>query len=346
MAPSETSTESRRPMRILVVDGRLRSDSEPLIAHVAFHLGRFGIQLDRVRVNREPRRPYDAYTALIATSDFPIELRQRLACYGKSRTDMPSRPKTLDWLQRAGIPTMRWSLARDRRELDDLFGHWQTDMVLLKPSGSLGGTSVSMFTRDRAPKIEWDSERDVFCPEVNPDDGDLYKLEMFGPTVLLGWMSRVPPARSRVSGGLVQGLFGAYGVRQLFEWPEDILAAARRFGQFALDRGYGHTSMDFMRNRQGGFEAIEVNLGNVALWWTTRFPFFRRRFARGVYRMLVEKHGAPASPAPVAVRLLNGLGHTLMKPKLIGREIQAARFRRRYSDELVSRHAAELRSTK
>ena len=341
MAVSAMSTDSRRQIRVLVQDGRARSDSEPLIAHVAFHLGRCGIRLDRARVNRRPRRPYEDYTALIATSDYPVELRKRLDCYGKSRSAMPSRPESLEWLQQAGIPTMRWSLARDHRELDDLFERWKTDAVLLKPSGSLGGTSVSLFTRHRAPEIEWNPGRDVFCPEVNPNDGDICKLEMFGPTVLLGWRSRVLPARSRMSEGLAQGLFGAYGVRELFDWHGEMLEAARRFGEFALDRGYGHMSLDFMRNPEGRFEAIEVNLGNVALWWTSQFRSFRRRYARGVHGMLVEKHGAPATLAPVRVRLRNILSWgVLMKPKLIGREIQAARFRRRYSDELVSLHGA------
>jgi hypothetical protein len=242
---------------------------------------------------------------------------------------------------------MRWSLARDHRELDDLFERWKTDAVLLKPSDSCGGTSVSLFARHRATEIEWNPARDIFCPEVNPDDGDVYKLEMFGPTVLMGWKSRVPHSRSRMTDGLARGLVGIYGVRELFDWPDEILGAARKLGEFALDRGYGHISLDFMRNRRGGFEAIEVNLGNVALWWTAQFPSFRRRYARGVHRMLVDKHGAPATPAPAEVRLHNFLfWGVLMRPKLIGREIQGAHFRRRYMDELVSRNAAELAGAK
>jgi hypothetical protein len=331
-------------MRILVLDGQPRCLSEPLIADVASHLGRYGIRLDRTRASRPPRRRYEAYAALIATSDYPFELRKRIPCYGESRSNMPSRAETLEWLRQAGLPTMRWSLARDPRELDELFERWDTDAVLLKPSDSCGGTSVSLFARHRAPEIAWNPEKDVFCPEVNPDDGDVYKLEMLGPTVLLGWKSHSPPSRSRMVDGGVQGLFGLYGVRELFDWPDEILAAARRFGEVALDRGYAHISLDFMRNREGGFEAIEVNLGNVALWWTTQFRSFRRRYARGVERMLAERHGAPATPAPVAVRLRSAARGTLIKPKLIVREIQAARLRGRHAGELASRNAAGLQA--
>jgi len=67
---------------------------------------------------------------------------------------------------------MRWSLAKDHIELDHLFDVWQTDLILIKRSDTYGGTSVTLFTRDRAKEIQWDPSRDLFCPEVNPDDGD------------------------------------------------------------------------------------------------------------------------------------------------------------------------------
>jgi hypothetical protein len=104
-------------------------------------------------------------------------------------------------------------------------------------------------------------------------------------------------SRGILGGGFVRGLVGAYGVRELFDWPESIVKAARTFGESALDRGYGHISLDFMRNRDGQFEAIEVNPGNVALWWTTQFQSFRRQYARAVHRVLVERNGASSSPA-------------------------------------------------
>jgi hypothetical protein len=254
---------------------------------------------------------------------------------------MPSRPETLEWLQRAGLPTMRWSLADDHAAVDALFERWRTDAILLKRSDTFGGESVSLFTGERTPEIEWDRNTDLFCPEVNPDDGDIYKLELFGSTVLLGWMSGVAPARSRMEDGIVRGLYGAYGVRELFVWPENIVEAGRRFGEFALGRGYGHVSLDFMRNPEGRFEAIEVNLGNVALWWTTQFPSFRRRYARAVHRMLVDRKGASSKPAPVSARIAHWVSASARKPKLLVRELQAARFRKAYAAELESQHAAE-----
>jgi len=260
-------------MRVIVLGGRVRSQSEPLIARTAAYLGRYGIGLDRVRIGRQPRLPYESYAALIATSDYPSELRKRLDCYGKSDSNMPSRPETLEWMQRAGLPTMRWSLASNHREVDELFERWRTDAILLKPSGSFGGESVALFTRARVSEIEWNTENDLFCPEVNPDDGDVYRLEMFGPIALLGWMSRIPTARSRMSSGIARGLYGIYGIRELFDWPESIVEAAR-----------------------------------------------------------------------AAIRFRNWLSGAVAKPKSFVREIQTARFRRRYSAERMAQHSAERRT--
>ena len=148
------SVSADLPVRVIVLDGRARRDSEPLIAHTAAYLGRYGIRLERVRAGRQPRLPYEDYAALIATADFPLALRDRLDCYGKSQSSMPSRPKTLEWLQQAGLPMMRWSLAEDHREINGLFESWQTDAILLKRSGTYGGNSVTLFTRDRTAEIQ------------------------------------------------------------------------------------------------------------------------------------------------------------------------------------------------
>ena len=322
-------------MDLIVLDGRDRRESEPLIAGIASHLGTFGIGVERVRLGRRPRRPYDAYVALIATRDLPAELRDRLDCYGGSQSRIRSRPTTLDWLRESGVPTMRWSLARDLPELLGLFERWRTDRILLKRSETFGGKGVTMFTRDRAPELVWDARKDVFCPEVDPDDGDVYKLELFGPTVLFGWTSRVPPARSRLEDGITSGLPGAYGARAPFAWPEAIVRAARVFGERALDHGHGHISLDFMRTPTGGFEAIEANLGNVALWWTTQFREFRRNFARAVHRTLVERHGAPERPAPAPTRLRHRLSMAMQGPKILVRIAQAAHRRRQISRALA-----------
>jgi hypothetical protein len=157
--------------------------------------------------------------------------------------------------------------------------------------------------------------------------------------VLLGWWSRVPPARNLMTGGRLNGLFGAYGRRELFAWPESVLLPAQKFGDFARERGFGHLSLDLMRNPQGDFEVIEVNLGNVAVWWTTQFRSFRRRYARAVHQLLVERHGASPTAASVPTRLRFRLAGLPQKPKLLMREVQGAWSRWRNSRDLEARHA-------
>jgi hypothetical protein len=273
-----------------------------------------------------------------------VEIRDQVECYGKSSAKMPTRPETMRWLDDAGMPVMRWSLASDYQALDDLFETWQTDAILIKRSGSWGGTSVTMFSRERAREIEWDPQTDLFCPEVNTDDGDVYKLEMFGPDLLLGWVSRAPSARARMSEGKLVGIYGAYGHRELYEWTEQILQPATEFGKVICARGFGHISLDLMRNPSGQFEVIEVNLGNAAIWWTSQFEIFRERYARAIYRLLVDQHGAPTTVASKSVRLKYKLIACFAIPKLLVREAQGAWTRNRISRELESQYATPERS--
>jgi hypothetical protein len=312
-------------LQIILFDGHSRRNSEPLIAHIASHLGQFGIRVEQVRKHKIPRHPYESYAALVANAEFSPDLRAKLDCFGKTSSGMPSRPQTMEWMAEAGLPTMRWSLASDHKALARLFDTWETDAVLLKRSDTSGGSSVSLFG-----------------PEVNPDDGDIYKIELFGPDLLLGWVSHVPSARSRMEGGKLTGIYGAYGRRELFEWGETVLEPARRFGAFALEHGYGHISIDLMRTPQNGFEVIEVNLGNVAIWWSCGFPVFRQRYAEAIHKMLVDRHNAPTSPAQVSTRLGFALRSLARKPKILIREWQGVVRRRKNSSELEDRHAGPI----
>jgi hypothetical protein len=326
-------------MRIILVNSQSRKTSEPLIAHIASHLGQFGIGVEQVWKRKSPRHPYQSYAALIANADFPPDLRKKLDCFGKTSSGMPSRPQTMAWMADAGLPMMRWSLAADHQALTCLFDTWETDAILLKRSDTSRGSGVSLFGREHAADFQWDPARDLFCPEVNPDDGDIYKIELFGRDLLLGWVSHVPSARSRMEGGKLTGIYGAFGRRELFEWNESILEPACRFGAFARDHGYGHISIDLMLNPQGDFEVIEVNLGNVAIWWTCGFRMFRQRYARAIHRMLVERHDAPASRVGSFTRLRFAFLALTKKPKILVRERQGAAWRRKVSREQEIRQA-------
>jgi len=188
--------------------------------------------------------------------------------------------------------------------------------------------------------------RDLFCPEVNPDDGDIYKIELFGPDFLLGWVSHVPSARSRMEGGKLTGIYGAYGRRELFEWSETVLEPARRFGAFAREHGYGHISIDLMHTPRGSFEVIEVNLGNVAIWWTCGFQLFRQRYAEAIHRMLVDRHHAPSTRAGALTRFGLALRALVKKPKILLRERQGAMWRRNNSREQEALYAGNCSGQK
>lgn len=295
-------------------------------------LARRGIEIDVARGSPpRPARPASAYDLLVTLNDPPPDDYATLPHYGGRDV---LRPDGLRWLSSAKISTMRWDTARSAADVGALFDRWEVERLILKRSRTGGGKGTTIFRRDSVDELEWDPEEDVFCAEVNPDDGDVYKIELFGPTVLVAWKSRAKPFRTMLKGESVSGPLGAYGRRSLIELPEPLVEAARRFGRAALERGHGHISLDFMKAPSGELMCIEANFRRVALWWTGQFPFFVDRFAHAVHELAIE-HGAPPTaaslpPPPLAWRMRNALEVTLDDVRLLRHRIVQgilARFR-------------------
>lgn len=194
------------------------------------------------------------------------------------------RPTTLGWLEDAGTPTMDWSTAGSRAEVWRLFRRWDVDRLLLKPSFTFGGNGVCVFGRRSVPRMRWNPEVDVLCREVDPDDGDVYKVELMAGEVLIAWMSKAPPIRERFADRRGQGIPGAYGDRERWDAPDDVIEPLRRLSQRLAQQGYGHMSVDLMRAPDGRFVAIELNNHSVAVWWTKQFDDFRERHADAIER--------------------------------------------------------------
>lgn len=207
----------------------------------------------------------------------------RVVCGG---TPQP-RPTTLGWLEGAGVPTMAWSTAANRREVWRLFRRWDVDRLLLKPSFTFGGNGVCMFGRRSVPRMRWNPELDVICKEVDPDDGDVYKVELMAGEVLIGWVSEAPPIRERFADRRGTGIPGAYGDRSRWDVPEDLARPLRALSAQMAEQGYTHMSVDLMRTPGGEFVAIELNNFSVAVWWTKQFDDFRERHADAIHRLAV-----------------------------------------------------------
>jgi hypothetical protein len=203
-----------------------------------------------------------------------------------------SRPVTLGWLRGAGVPTMDWATAADRVAVWRLFRRWDVDRLILKPSFTFGGRGVCVFGRRSVPRMRWNPELDVICREVNPADGDVYKVELMAGEVLIGWRSSSPPIRELFADRRGTGIPGAYGERSRWTPPEDVAEPLRELSARLSARGFGHMSVDLMRTPDGDLVAIELNSFSVAVWWTKQFDDFRERHAEAIHRM--------ALAAPVA----------------------------------------------
>ncbi|WP_421120512.1 hypothetical protein ACE2AJ_04130 [Aquihabitans daechungensis] len=199
-------------------------------------------------------------------------------------TPMP-RPTTLGWLEAAGVPTMAWTTAANRSEVWRLFRRWDVDRLILKPSFTFGGNGVCVFGRRSVPRMRWNPEIDVICREVDPDDGDVYKVELMAGSVLVSWVSESPPIRDLFADRRGHGIPGAYGDRVRWDPPEALAQPLCELSARMADQGYGHMSVDLMRTRDGEFVAIELNNFSVAIWWTKQFEDFRERHADAIHRL-------------------------------------------------------------
>jgi hypothetical protein len=196
-----------------------------------------------------------------------------------------TRPEEMAAIAAAGVPVMPWALAANQAEVIDLFGRWRAERLLLKRSGTFKGEGVTVFDRRHAAGLSWDSHRDLFCPELNDTDGDVYKIEIFNGRTILGWVSRSPPL-ARSFDGFIVGVKGAFGRRRLIGYPRALRGAACNLSRALTDRGIGYVSLDLMKDTAGNLLAIELNTAQVATWWTARFPWMRWRYARAVVELV------------------------------------------------------------
>ena len=195
------------------------------------------------------------------------------------------RPTTLGWLEDAGVPTMDWATAANRSDVWRLFRRWDVDRLILKPSFTFGGNGVCVFCRRSVPRMRWNPEVDVICREVDPTDGDVYKVELMAGSVLVGWVSKAPPISDRFADRRGHGIPGAYGDRSRWDPPEALAEPLRELSARKAAQGYGHMSVDLMRTRDGDLVAIELNNFSVAIWWTKQFDDFRERHADAIHRL-------------------------------------------------------------
>jgi hypothetical protein len=284
-----------KPPRLVLVNGLRPETSVDLYEDVAARLRARHLDVTLLHgLDHSPDlvRPSDVLVSNIALP--PAYRRGARVHAGRAM----HRPTSLRLLEDAGVPTMTWSLAPTRRALRRLFDTWGDERVLLKASFSYGGRGVSVLSRGAAWHLRWNRELDVFCREVDPDDGDVYKVELFNGEVVISWMSKAPPIRTLFRRGILRGLRGAYGERSLFELPDEAAHRLRALSRGLTSQGLGYVSVDLMRRPDGELVAIELNPRDVATWWTRQFPHMRERYAQALYELVLETAAEGETEAP------------------------------------------------
>lgn len=224
--------------------------------------------------------------------------RERLQhrCFGGKGL---TRPEHLTLLASLGFPTMEWRTVNSRAAALALCDTWNVGHLILKRSFTGGGVGFHVLTKNQPRYTTWNYERDVICREVNPDDGSVYKAELFGGKLMLGFILKKEPLRNR----LQANDDCPKGVRQLRTYRNDkqrpdsrhrerwTFSAAEkreldRLSVALTERGFGYVSVDLMRRPDGQLVAIELNTGSVTTWWSETFPVVRERFAASLVTLV------------------------------------------------------------
>ena len=237
------------------------------------------------------------YGMVFSHFTLPDALRTQLPgkCFGARQL---TRGEQLNLLAGFGFPTMEWMLVGDKASALDLFATWGVDKLIVKESFTSSGKGFHVFTPNQARVGDWDLSQDVICKEVNPNDGNTYKAELFNGRVLISFVLKKQPLSAR----LLAGSLDAAGFRQLavyrdelerpderhrelFEFPDADQAALEKLSRQLTDAGFGYVVVDLMRKPDGSFVAIELNLSGVTTWWTEQWAQVRQRLADGMVEL-------------------------------------------------------------
>jgi hypothetical protein len=234
------------------------------------------------------------YGAVVSHDVVPAAVRAALPgrVFGGRRL---SRPEELTWLAERGFPVMQWALVGSQAEGLALFDTWGVDRLVVKRSYVDGGAGWHVLTRNQARYVTWDMANDIVCREVNEGDGRVFKAELFGGRIVIGYVLKKAPLRDR----LLANDDTPDGYRRLAVYRDDRIAPderhrglvefsdaeredLRRMGRELTQAGFGYGSVDLMRKADGTLVAIELNTAKVVTWWTERFGFTRERFAEAL----------------------------------------------------------------
>jgi hypothetical protein len=265
---------------------------------VAAHLRANGHEADVVWGVGPTELRLAGYGMVLSHFELPASVRQQLPgkVFGGRRW---TRAEQLLALNQAGFPTMEWMQVNSKVAALALFDTWGVDKLIVKRSFTAGGGGFHVVTPGQARYGDWDLSRDIICREVNPNDGNTYKVELFNGRILISYVLKKRPLSERLlAGDLDADGFRRLALyrdpmerpderhRELFEFPDADRVVLRQLSRRMTDIGLGYVCVDLMRKPDASFVAIELNLSGVTTWWTERAAFLRTRFADAVLTLV------------------------------------------------------------
>jgi len=197
------------------------------------------------------------------------------------------RPYSLNLLKQSRVPVMNWGLAANKAEVLNLFDLWKTETILLKKSYTWAGNGVCAFHRSNVDSLSWEPDEDIFCENLskNKEENYIYKAEIFNGKVVISWKSRCSNKLSS-STGIITNLKSSRRKRMLYKFPLLEIWRIKKASRDLTKLGYGYSAIEFMKDGDGKFKAIELDIGYVGTWWTSQFDFVKYRYAQAIHRLL------------------------------------------------------------
>lgn len=180
-----------------------------------------------------------------------------------------SRAGFLELANSLGVQVMDYSKAKTKEDVILLFDKWNEDRLLFKRSGKCNGEGCIIFGKDDIDKFKWNPEEDVFCPNINKNDGSIYKVEIFGGNIIYSWKSLKKSVFERYS-GYSNGLnkYISRSTRSYWDPPTSLLEEIKGLCEYFSKDSL--VSFDFMLDEKGLYRLIEINNNYVAVSWSPK----------------------------------------------------------------------------
>ncbi|MDO8610795.1 MAG: hypothetical protein Q7R95_09700 [bacterium] len=222
------------------------------------------------------------YDVIYSRYAIPDKLRNNKQCFaGYFPLDSGTiRSNSMSLAKNIGMPTMEWGICANKDDVFGLFDKWRTDYIIFKEDNSHNCNKIIFFKKNELEKLNINYNNGIFCEPVNMNNGDIYKIEGFDGEIILSYLIECSSIND-IDKNIITGKdlnHRKNKTRKFFDPSDTISNACKQFFSNMTKLGYGYISLDLMKDENGNFKLIEYNQTDVAMWWTTQFEAYTKKY--------------------------------------------------------------------